>query len=294
MAADRTALVRRIDVGGSTLHVRDEGAGEPVLVLHGFAGSARVMAPLTEVLAEHHRVIAPDLVGHGRSDAPTTASAYAWPAVTRGLVRLLDALDVPHAHVLGFSLGGRIALQLAARHEERVRAVVTIGSRCTWQDDAERAARRASDAALAARIDTAGFVATFRDHGADEDQLAIAVPLAGAHGLALTLRGLGAADQPEVGAALARSALPLLLVAGSEDRGPLAAAHALAADLPCARVAEIAGAGHRAHLARPHEVARLALDFFAGVAGAPVRFTARRARHAGTTEDERGVDPWST
>ena len=101
-----------------------------MLVLHGFAGSARSMAPMVTRLAERHRVLALDLVGHGRSDAPREAAAYAWPAVTRQLQRVLDALDVEHAHLLGFSLGGRIALQLAARHAERVRSALVVGGRC--------------------------------------------------------------------------------------------------------------------------------------------------------------------
>lgn len=262
---DATAGATRVDVGPLALHVEQHGSGSPLLLLHGFAGNARTMRPLVEALAERHRVIAPDLPGHGLSDAPSEASAYTWPAVTRRLLRLLDVLDVPHAHVLGFSLGGRVALQLTARRPDRVRAVCTIGSRCVWSDPGERSARRTKDAALASRIESAGMRAFVSDqkHAADDDALAAAAPRAGTHGLALALRGLGAADQPEVGADLAVSAVPLLLLAGANDPGPLAAAQALAAVLPAAHAIAITGAGHRAHLECTHEVARLALDFFA-------------------------------
>jgi len=286
---DGSAGATRVDVGPLALHVEQHGAGPPVLLLHGFAGSTRTMRPLIDALAEHHLVLAPDLPGHGLSDAPRDAAAYAWPALTRHLARLLDALDAPHAHVLGFSLGGRVALQLAARRPERVRTVCTIGSRCVWSDLTERHARRTKDAALAARIETEGMRAFVSDerHGADDDALAAAAPRAGTHGLALALRGLGAADQPDVGAALAVSAVPLLLLAGANDLGPLAAAQALAAELPAARAVAIAGAGHRAHLERTHEVARLALDVFAATDAACELETKPRTRRAAAAEGDR-------
>jgi 2-succinyl-6-hydroxy-2,4-cyclohexadiene-1-carboxylate synthase len=280
------AVERHIDSGGVTLHVAEQGHGAPVLVLHGFAGSARAMAPIVGALAERYRVIAPDLIGHGRSDAPHDASAYAWPAVTSGVVRLLDALELSQAHVLGFSLGGRIALQLAALRPTRVRALVTIGSRCAWSNESERSARRVSDTALAEKIERDGFAAAFADRAIDADALHDLAPRAGAHGLALVLRHLGAADQPDPATALARSATPLLLIAGSADVGPLAAAHALAATLPEARVVEIAGATHRAHLERTALVARAAIDFFTACDAQRTQHTTIRAAHAAGTRGE--------
>ena len=83
--------------------------------------------------------------------------------------------------------------------------------------------------------------------------------------------------------------MPLCLVAGEHDAGPLAASRALAADLPCARLVEIAGAGHRAHLERPDEVAAIALGFFAEVDVEQETRTAPRARHAA---HGRGEDTW--
>ncbi|MEW6273306.1 MAG: hypothetical protein AB1689_28850, partial [Thermodesulfobacteriota bacterium] len=145
----------------------------------------------------------------------------------------------------------------------RVRSVLTVGARCAWPDAREREARRLGDAALAARLDADG-----------------------AHALAAALRALGAADQPDVDmAALAASGLPLCLSAGEDDRGPLAAARALASGLPSLRVVAIAGAGHRAHLERTDEVARLALELFAS-AEANERNDRRRARRAAAGEGE--------
>jgi pimeloyl-ACP methyl ester carboxylesterase len=259
---------RPVDAAGVRLHVEEHcragAGGSPVLVLHGFGGSATAMEPVVAGLAAHHRVLAPDLIGHGRSEAPATEARYGWDAVRAQLVALLDALGVARAHLFGFSLGGRIALQLAARTPDRVRSVVAVGARCAWLDDAERERRRGSDATLATRL------------AAD-----------GAHGLAAALRALGAADQPETDTkALAARGTPVLLVAGDADRGPLAAARALAERLATLRAVAVPEAGHRAHLERTQEVVRLALDFYAS-ADADERTKAQRAHGAAAGEGER-------
>ena len=277
--ADAGPGARRVDAGGVVLHVEERGAGTPVLLLHGFAGNGRGLAPLAQALATRHRVLVPDLVGHGLSDAPHDPVHYGWTAVLLQLRRVLDACAVDRAHLCGFSLGGRVALQLAAQHDDRVRAVVTIGSRCAWPDAAERALRHAKDDELAGRIATLGIAALATPDVARE-ALAAAAPRAGAHGLALALRGLGAADQPDVTASLARTSVPVCLVAGAQDHGPLDAAHALAGKLPSARVVEIAGAGHRAHVARPDEIARAVLGFLAEADAAQGKDGARRAGRA--------------
>jgi len=239
------ARSRLVDADGVRLHVVEAGRADDgastVLVLHGFGGNAGAMEPLAAALAERHRVLVPDLIGHGRSESPRALHRYAWDAVCRHLIALLDARAVDRAHLFGFSLGGRIALRLATRAPRRVGAVVAVGARCAWPSDDERTRRRASDADLARRLD------------AQE-----------AHGLARALRALGAADQPEVDvAALAAAGTPLALVCGEDDHGPRDAARALAARLPGAEVAAIPGAGHRAHLERADDVARLALATYA-------------------------------
>jgi len=116
---------------GVKLHYLDQGAGEPVLLLHGLASHAEHSWQATSwisLLASAYRVIAPDIRGHGQSDKFDTPQAYSLARLLDDLIALLDGLQVAQVRVLGYSMGGWVALGLAAHHPERVRAVVAGGT----------------------------------------------------------------------------------------------------------------------------------------------------------------------
>jgi len=109
----------------------DQGAGEPVLLIHGFASSVRDnwidpgwVALLT---AAGFRVVAFDTRGHGESDKPHDQAAYGAPLMAEDARRLLDHLGIPRADVMGYSMGARITAFLALAHPERVRSAVFAG-----------------------------------------------------------------------------------------------------------------------------------------------------------------------
>jgi len=267
---------RGIACDGVSLHVVEQGAGTPLLVLHGFTGSRASMAGVATALADRHRVVRVDLLGHGRSDAPCEIAAYAMERCIAQLAGVLDALTIPRAHLLGYSMGGRIALALAALHPERVASALLVGARAGFEDPAERAARAQDDESLADWIERDGvpaFVehwmalplfATQRRLGAEALAAARAERLANrAHALAASLRAIGAGAQPPLHALLPRVQLPVLLVVGAEDARFEAVARDLAQRLPRARLAVVPDAGHAAHLENPRAFAQLARDFFA-------------------------------
>src|SRR6266508_3531029 len=97
------------------------GKGDPIVLLHGLGASKITWLPLLEPLAERHRVIVPDLPGHGGSDKPRREYTPRFHA--RVLRHLMDVVDVHRATVMGNSLGGRIALELALRSPGRVSAL---------------------------------------------------------------------------------------------------------------------------------------------------------------------------
>ncbi|MCL6432137.1 MAG: alpha/beta fold hydrolase [Anaerolineae bacterium] len=103
-------------VNGVTLHVVLAGdvKARPLLLLHGFTGSAETWTPFLPAFTMHLRVIAVDLLGHGRSDAPEDPQRYRMERCVEDLLALLDCLGVAQAGVLGYSMGGRVALHLAA------------------------------------------------------------------------------------------------------------------------------------------------------------------------------------
>jgi len=110
------------------IHFVERGAGLPVLLIHGAFGSATRFLdnPFGRRLSGNHRVIAPDSLAHGESDAPPDPRCYRAEARASHLVAVLDALEIERAHVVGYSMGGWMASALAARSPERI-ASLSIG-----------------------------------------------------------------------------------------------------------------------------------------------------------------------
>jgi pimeloyl-ACP methyl ester carboxylesterase len=93
--------------------------GEPVVLIHGLAGNVEMQwAAVRQALGKEYKIIALDLRGHGFSGKPHEAKQYG-PEMVEDVVRLLDHLKIKKAHVVGYSLGGAVALHFAARHPER-------------------------------------------------------------------------------------------------------------------------------------------------------------------------------
>lgn len=114
----------------TNVHLAGPADGEPVLLVHGsgpgvsaYANWRLTIGPL----AERFRVIAPDVVGFGFTDRPDEV-AYGLSTWTAHLVAVLDALGIERAHVVGNSMGGALALDLAVRHPQRVHRLVLMGS----------------------------------------------------------------------------------------------------------------------------------------------------------------------
>ena len=149
-------------VDGLRYHLAEWGEGPPLVLLHGFTGSAAAWGDLAPRLAARHRVIAIDLPGHGLSDAPADVARYTMPRVVADLAALLALLDAVPAHWLGYSMGGRLALYLALARPDLVRSLVLESASPGLATAAERQARQSQDAALAERIEN-DSVAAFVD-----------------------------------------------------------------------------------------------------------------------------------
>jgi 2-succinyl-6-hydroxy-2,4-cyclohexadiene-1-carboxylate synthase len=270
-------------VTARALHFERRGDGPPLVLLHGFTGSARSMAGVAAALEHEYQTIAPDLPGHGRSVGGAAAGGYRFDDCIDVLAATLHAAGHERAHWLGYSMGARLALACAVRHPERVASLVLLAGRAGIAAADERDARRAADEAFAARLEACGideFVdewlaqplfATLQRFGpgfmAEERRARLAND---PRELAASLRALGPAAQPPLFAALPRVEVPVLLVAGALDTRFVAAAHDLARRVPRAEVQEIADAGHAAHLERPAAFVAAVREFLRRATG-PVR-----------------------
>ncbi len=115
-----------IDIHGQPVTFHMMGEGPPILLIHGITSSSRTWRRVMPRLAETHTVIAPDLLGHGRSAKPP--GDYSLGAYASGIRDLLVALEIPRSTVVGHSLGGGIAMQFAYQFPERMGRLVLVSS----------------------------------------------------------------------------------------------------------------------------------------------------------------------
>ncbi len=123
---------RSVQTAGVRLSVIEAGVGTPVLAIHGLGGTKGSFLPTVAGLAGRFRVIALDLPGFGDSDKPIRAP-YNAAYFADTVVDLLDALELERAHLVGNSLGGRVALEVAFRHGERVGGLGLLAPALAWR-----------------------------------------------------------------------------------------------------------------------------------------------------------------
>lgn len=247
---------------------------QPALVcLHGFLGRGADWLRIAKILARERACFMPDLPGHGANTRLPLDAPLHFDALNAGLLALLDALELPQTHLLGYSMGGRAALYFAAHHPERVTSLTLESASPGIADPDERRARAAEDDRRAASILNRGLAA-FVEHW-------YSLPLfrsLEAHPLlraeivarrkvnhpgwaAKAIRELSPGRQPPVWNRLSNLKMPVLLVAGSLDEKYVRLGQQMAARLPRARLEVVPAAGHAVHLEQPARFARLLREF---------------------------------
>lgn len=286
-----TLVVDHVTIHGHRVSFRRCGQGPAVLLIHGIAGSSATWAPFMPLLAGDHTVIAPDLPGHGAS--PHSAGDYSLGAFAGGLRDLLVALDIDRATLVGHSLGGGIAMQLAYQHPERCERLVLIdsgglGSEVSWL----LRALTLPGADLVAPLFFPGFV---RDWGDAVGRAAGRWGLRSARiaeswrsysslvdndkrrAFVRTVRSVIAPAGQAVSASdrfYLLESVPTLIVWGDRDNIiPVAHAHAAHQAIPTSRLAIVEGAGHFAHVEEPVRVAEILTDFMASTEPASISGT---------------------
>ncbi len=245
---------------------------ETVILLHGFMGTHADWADVSLALAEHFRVIAIDLPGHGESrliedqpfcDLRHTASA---------IVGLVSSLGLNKISLVGYSMGGRIALYLALLFPERVRRLVMESATPGLSSEDERLQRRALDTALSIELETGDFADVVRRWYAQplfetlrqrpDFEAIVQRRLANdPKQLAQALRHLSLGAQPNLWPALARHSTPSLALAGALDQKFTIIAKTMGALCPAIRPQIVPDCGHNVHQENADEFISLVREF---------------------------------
>ncbi len=249
------------------LNYFETGEGPPVTLLHGFTQSGRSWREIIATMPAGWRWVVPDLRGHGetriRPGAPCTMDAC-----TADLEMLWDHLRIERSHLVGYSMGGRLALHVATRLPERIPSLVTIGAHAGLEEEEAREGRRQGDEALAQRIEQDGleafvnywsalplFAGLERRGPSFVAQLRVERMSNTTAGLAASLRGMGAGVMVPLWDGLKRINVPSTFVAGQLDHGYVASARRLASAVPNGRVEIVLRSGHAVHQERPEAFA---------------------------------------
>jgi 2-succinyl-6-hydroxy-2,4-cyclohexadiene-1-carboxylate synthase len=241
---------------------------EVVTLLHGFTLNGASWDELVAKMPEGWKWIAPDLRGHGT--APTSPATM--DDCAADLVALWDRLGIERSHVVGYSMGGRLALHVAVRLPERTRSLLTIGAHAGLDDEA-RATRRQADEALAQRIEREGVEAFVRyweslpmfagikrrgpDFAAWLHRLRTGNR---ADGLAASLRGMGVGAMEPLWDELHAIDLPCTFVAGEDDAPFMRAAARLSHTVDRSRIRGVRDSGHSVHFEQPDAAASTLVD----------------------------------
>jgi 2-succinyl-6-hydroxy-2,4-cyclohexadiene-1-carboxylate synthase len=245
---------------------------EPVTFLHGFSQGGAAWREVVELLPEgRFKCVMVDLRGHGASQLPPGAP-HTLEACTGDLVGLWDHLEMESVHLVGYSMGGRLALFAASRHPDRVRSLVTIGAHAGL-DGPERQQRRRADEELATRIEQEGmewFVDNWQAlpmlRGLERRGTSYLAALRALRlrnrprGLASSLRGMGPGVCEPFWPDLGRITCPATFVAGGEDQRYAQLARRLSESVPNGRSVVVEGSGHSVHMEKPQIFAELLVN----------------------------------
>jgi 3-oxoadipate enol-lactonase len=240
---------------------RPKFAGPPVLLIHAGGMDGRMWRPLVERLEDRYWLIVPDLRGHGTTPLPPEEYAH-----VDDLVAVLDELKVEQTVVIGASMGGYVALELATAAPERVKALVLMASPLDvddWSPDIKEYWERENELVEAGDIDAAVELnaRTWGREGETDELVAEMSRTALEHHAGVE------APERELTVDLPSISVPTLVVSGGRDFPDFARlADRIAAEVPGARRAEVADAGHLIALERPDETAELLVAFLEGVA----------------------------
>ncbi|OHX49127.1 2-succinyl-6-hydroxy-2,4-cyclohexadiene-1-carboxylate synthase [Cytobacillus oceanisediminis] len=251
-------------INGVRYHVDTWGTGFPLLLLHGFTGNSEGWKEFAPFWKDHSKTIALDIIGHGKSGSPPDIGQYQIEESAAVINSLLEKMGIGKIDVLGYSMGGRLALTFAVNYPEKVRKLILESASPGLRTEAERHERRIQDKKLSEKIQHEGIknfidywenIPLFHSQKSLPEKIRTRIRsqrLANSiDGLANSLNGMGTGVQPSWWDELAHLEMPVLLITGNLDQKFCRIAEEMSKILPNVKWKTAEDAGHAIHVEKP-------------------------------------------
>lgn len=264
----------RIEIDGLNYHIEEKGEGFPLLLFHGFTGDSETWRPFFEEWSAHSRLIAVDIIGHGKTDSPEEIDRYQLTSVVEDIKKLLGRLQIDKADLLGYSMGGRLALSFALMYPQYVRKLILESASPGLAAALEREKRREQDEKLGKFILEQGIEA-FVDYWENIPLFATQKNLAPAKraairqqrlantaiGLHHSLVGMGTGAQPSWWQHLHKVEAETLLITGSLDEKFCQIAAKMKDSISDCTWIEVGDCGHAIHVEKADKFGTIVKSF---------------------------------
>lgn len=253
-----------ITINDIAISYTDEGQGDPLLFLHGLGVSRADWAPQIKYFSKKFRTIAPDFRGHGESAAPD--AEYNIPIHAADVIALMDALELDSVHVVGLSMGGMVAFQLAVDAPSRLRSMTIVNSGPALPNDTFAAKKMLWTRLMLIylfgmkRFGRKVAENMFATEGHDNLVEALAAQIA-SNPKKIYLRNLKSLFGWGVLSQLAAIDTPTLMLTGDQDYSPVAIKQAIVDAMQNAKLVVVENSGHGTPIEKPNETNQ-AIDEF--------------------------------
>ena len=248
----------------------NEEGKETIVFLHGFTGSTKTWHEVVALLPTTYRIIAVDLMGHGLTESPDDSSFYTMEYQIELLQALFDRLQLSPYHLVGYSMGGRVALSYAVRYPNELTSLILESATPGLMDEEERIDRQLSDQTLAKKIEQEG-IETFINYWGNIPLFASQKKMAeerqqklrnerqsqNARGLANSLRMMGTGVMPFLWHKLNGISFKMTLITGELDTKFISIANTMQQTNKEIHHITVPSVGHAIHVENPQKFATI-------------------------------------
>jgi 2-succinyl-6-hydroxy-2,4-cyclohexadiene-1-carboxylate synthase len=263
-----------LHVNGLNYFVDIQGIGEPVVLLHGFTGNSSSWKEVIPYIEGAYQFISIDLLGHGKTESPTKVERYQIESVCQDIITILDMLSIKKTNLIGYSMGGRLALSLACTYPARINTLILESASPGLSEEGERLSRVEADKRLAGLIKDKGinsfvnywesiplFSSQKKMSLAKQQELHEQRLTNNQVGLSNSLKGMGTGVQPSYWSELGNLQNPTLLICGELDEKFCMIAENMATLLNSVEIKQIKQAGHAIHVEQPRKFGKIVSVF---------------------------------